>query len=484
MTLDTLVPLLRCPASGKPLDFEEVPQAHHQAGTCGLLRSSYGLVYPVLDGVPILTDARLDIKSIADSLVLAPGPEPGDIAALVAAGRGLDALVELLAFPVCPWPLNRAGPTRRASLWTGVRTLSVAARGRSVRAMLRRRDALTAEDWLASFYWHSPTVNDPFNYFLLRPGQPRHLATLGLLTVLPPAAAPVLDLACGYGHFLHALTVGQGLPAIGLDQNFHQVWVARHYIAPGAAVVCADADRPLPFADGSLSAAMVADAFGHLYKKAQVLAEFDRVTGGGPALIASVGNRLVAPLEADERTPDGYAALLGERPWRVLTEPDLLARYLDGRAPDLSESSPAAEVDATKFLYYVVDPSQASFTAHGPFATWPHAAGTLGVHPIYARDGDRLRFAFPSPWYAFENRAMQDYMPDTATLPPGIDDALVRGEVPPAAEPLLAVAVLLGMPDRYANRRRPLTQRANRTLAHALHRLRSAFRPTAEGASI
>ena len=458
MTPAALTPLLRCPACGDGLAFEPVPQPDAVAGTCGLLRCRCA-VYPVLDGIPVLTRDRLAHRSIADDRAVAGGPQPSDLAALVAAGRALDGLVDLLTFPVCPWPLNRIGAFRRLSLRGPHQALGLVYRRRLVRRMLTRRDALTAEDWLSAFYWHAPIPFDPFNYFFFRFGQPRHLATLGLLAILPPSERPLLDLACGYGHFLHTVSAG-GQAAVGLDQNFHQLWVARHYVAPEAAFVCADAGSPLPFRSGTLSAALCADAFYYLRDKATCLDELDRCTDGGPLLLASVNNRLVGEADGGALTPEGYAALLDGRPHRALTEAAILERYLDGRAPDLRSSSPDGALRGSRWLYYVAARDDALFDDHGPFAAWPHAAGTVRLNPVYEAAGDGFVFRFLSPWYALENAGMRTYLPPTASLREG------RAE-------LLAHAALIGLPERYARpsgRRWPFA--ANRFLLTLSQRLR------------
>lgn len=455
MTLDTLVALLRCPACDGALAVERIRQRDEDAGVCGLLRCAC-TVYPVIDGVPIL---RRDVahRSIADALVVAEGERIEALVDLVRAGDGLEALARLLAQPVCPWPLNRVGALRRLSVRDPVRSTGLAWRRRRVRAMLQRRDTLTAEDWLSAFYWHAPVPYDPFNYFFFRFGQPRHLATLALTSALPPAATPVLDVGCGYGHLLHTLTA-QGRAGVGLDQNVHQMWLARHYVAPGAAFVCADADAPLPFRDGAFGAVVCADAFHYIDDKAGAFDEMARCSRGA-VLLPTVGSANAEPLEGAELSPDGYAALFGNRPWCVQTERDLLSRYLDGLGPDLSASSSRDHVERDKWLYYAVGDA-AMLRAHGPLAEWPHAAGDVRVNPIYARDGDHLRLDFPSPWFAFENRGMRAYMPDEASL--GTAD---RSD-------LLGRAILVGLPTRYARERRPRTLSANRSLSRFVDRLR------------
>ena len=120
MTLAALLPLLRCPACGGPLAYERVGQREAAAGECGVLRCGCS-AYPVLDGVPVLRRGELALRSIADARVLAPGVTADAVVAQVRAGRGLDALADVLTTPLCPWPLQRLGAARRLSLWRPLR---------------------------------------------------------------------------------------------------------------------------------------------------------------------------------------------------------------------------------------------------------------------------------------------------------------------------------------------------------------------------
>ena len=462
MTLDALAPLLRCPACGGDLDLGRRPQPDPEVGDCGVLACACSAVFPVLDGVPILRTGSLDRRSIADDLVLAPGPSVASVVSDIEAGHALRALVALLAAPVCPWPLNKVGTFHRLSLLDPLRQAGLALRRRAVRAMLRQRGGLTAEDWLGSFYWHAPEVYDPFNYFFFRFGTPRHLATLGLMAALPPTGdAPVLDLACGYGHLAHTLSA-QGRAVVGLDQNVHQAWLARHYVAPEAAFVCADASQPLPFADAALGAAVCSDAFHYVRDKPATVGELDRITRGGPVMLPTVGNARVGDPDGHELSPEAYKALF--RGWhvRVVTDDGVFERYRRGLGPDLSKSDP--EADQSKWLAIVAtreDPG-AMLQDHGALDGWPHAAGRLALNPLYNREGSRHVLRLPSPWYEAENGRLVEYMP-------AVVDA---GDQ--ATPDLVERAAFVGLPERYERpARRPIVA-TNRVLSGALRRLRGA----------
>jgi SAM-dependent methyltransferase len=233
-------------------------------------------------------------------------------------------------------------------------------------------------------------------------------------------------------------------------------------VAPGAAFVCADAARPLPLADGVASAALCADALQHLHDKRLVVDELARVAGDGPLLFTSVGNLLVGEPDGEEMTPEGYGALFDPQPWRVRSEADLLDAYLAGRGPDLRVSSDPEALASSRFLYYVVDPSEAMLREHPAFTTWPHAVGEVTLNPLYEREGERSVLRWPSPWFETENGGLRAYMP-----------AEVDPDETPSAD-LLAGAALVGLPKRYARPEgRPWTVAANRALLRFIRRLRT-----------
>ena len=440
--------------------------------------------YPVVDGVPVLMKGTVAVRSIADDRVVVSGPESATLVRLIEAGQGEAALMSLLAFPVCPWPLNLT-PVGRAWSESGpVRSAGLALHRRTLRQWLRAADR-TAEDWFSLFYLRSPTLFDPFSYFFFRFAQPRHLATLALAPVLPPGR-PVLDLACGYGHTLHALTTGAPggeapRDAVGVDQNFHQAWVGQHWVAPAARFVCADADRPLPFRNGAFGSALCVDAFHYLHGKAAVVGELRRVTAGGTVVLARVGNVGVKPNEGEELAPEAYRALFGERPTRWFSEDALVDAYLRNETPDLTTATDVAGLAGTKWLYGVAAETEVALPRGDSAAVRPHTAGVLALNPLYAtrkaRTGLWLRFRFPSPWYAFENARMADYHAQTATLDADTLRDLASGRRTESLGRLSDRFVVIGLPARYARRRgRPWPVWAHRALTSGAARLRRSSR--------
>jgi len=455
--LNRLFEILRCPTCRGQLQFQQVDQGLPRHREYGVLSCSCSQ-YPVVDGVCILMKGTVGAFEHTEGHVEYKGPSVDAVTSLVLAGRGLEALVRCLAFPVTIKRLDRFGPLRRFLQSRPVQQLLMRLR----RIQLQRwcsvkADQLSAEDWLDLFYrQHSPVEGDLFSYFFCRLAQPRHLATLVLTDCLPSLEKPVLDLGCGFGHLGYNLA--ESAPAhavIGVDRNFFQLWVGQHWIASKNRFVCVDVDQPLPFANDSIAATLCCDAFHYFRRKEAVLGEIARCAPGGPVLLTGVGNRLVHPNEGFELTPKDYLSVCHDPPWRVFGESELVKLYLRRERVDLLESRAPELADGEKWLYLVHPGTPPVMARADDYSYWPHAAGRLGINPIYQIsmmvDGiRRLQFRFPSDHYASENSAMATLYPQNVTITDKIYNDMKANKRSPEVEDLIHQMVIIGLPDRYS----------------------------------
>lgn len=466
---------LRCPDCRDELTFTPTPTQPFREGGFGLLACSCS-TFPVLDGIPVVRHGRVDEHDHMTGRAEVDGPSTAELVALLGEDRALDALVEMLAFPP-PVPFGLGDrPGLRLPFTRGPwpRVARAARRG-EVRAMLTDLDAHTAQDWMELSYLRSSEriTAELFTYFFARFGQPRFLATMSLLQALPEDPRPVLDLACGFGHVMFHLSV-RHRPAhvVGVDRNFFQLWVGRRYVAPGNTFVCTDRIDSLPFGDDTFSASLCGDAFHLFDAQQQALDELRRVAHSDTVILDRVGNAHLEPRDTDEeRDPAGYVELLRGAPWRMVSEAELIAGYLAGFGPQLELEREPEELSGHKWLSIVTSQDTSVFVDHQQLEgdRPPHAAGTLGLNPIFtAREQDGqvlLSFAFPSTWYAFENAAMLSYTSAGERLTRSEFAALARGRAA-GTDDLLARFVVLGMPPRYA--RAPGLRAATTTVAAGL----------------
>ena len=330
------------------------------------LRCSCGS-YPVVEGIPLLTDAARDREF---------------------------SLGELLALHRPP-PRTRAGAFLRR-LFPGTARLARAAARRETRFI-----DLVARLGRAS----------DLDYFRYRFSDPSYIAALAFLA--PLREGPVLDLCCGAGHVTRALSRKlPGAAVVGLDLNFALLYLARRFVAPEAILVCADAAGKLPFRDGAFAAAVCADGFYFLHDRLRAARELLRVARG-PVLLphlqdpAFQGPSVQPPLAA-ARILD----LFRERSPSLHSERRILERFLAERVLDLS--GPGPHPDEAVSLAAGVEPR-----------LYPDAdffTGGRSINPIYdVRDeGDALSLAarrphpFLPPTLRVERRKVAEGDPELA----------------------------------------------------------------------
>lgn len=413
--------------------------------------------FPVIDDIPILLTDRVPLNTIGQSEVLDQGPSVAELVAMVRGSDPMAALVRLLAMPIGPWPLSRLGPLRTA-LTTGRGAPLARSVGNAViRRQLARRDELATEDWLACFYLHQVYLGQSYSYFLMRLSQPRQLAFLALLQVLP-SGGRVLDLGCGFGHVTWQM-IEAGHDVIGIDYNFAQVWVARWTVAPRARFVCADATNRLPLDDGDVAAAWFADSVALVPGPQDVIREMRRCAGSGPVILPRIGNAAVPPAFPEDLTVEGWRSLLGDLGnHRLLDEAVLVHGYLSGRAPDLRADSLDEVLQRSAKLYAVLSDDPTVMRDYGPLPDPPpHARGQLIINPLYipvGGDGRRYRLAFPSDWYIFEDGGLTRFHDHQAALTDGQLADLRANRLSEELRPLVDGFVVIGAPASYTRRQR------------------------------
>ncbi len=348
--------------------------------------------WPVVDDIAFL---RADRRSLADAAL-----------ACIDAGNHDGALLLLLA--------DQDG-------WARTPPPSEAAR----LDLIARRDTLSfraAMDLLA--------FGPVGTYFAHRWSDPTFLSGLALAQSYWGAPRTVLELACGAGHFLRAFT-GKAAEVVGGDLVFAKLWLARHWIAPDAALVCFDAAAPWPFADRAADLLFCHDAFYFLPDKREVAAEMLRVATR--VLVGHMHNALVDNLSAGEPLePATYAAMFPAPD--VFDDRELTAALVEARTPRKATLPALADAPAIAMAVGTGAPGPAI----GPLTTPPPGV-TLRRNPLY--EGGEIRW--PSERYAAE------YGP-LATYPPHIDapQAVIAGETP-EIDALARRRVFVDLPERW-----------------------------------
>jgi hypothetical protein len=265
-------------------------------------------------------------------------------------------------------------------------------------------------------------------YFAHRWSDPTFLSGLALAQAHWNAPGCVVELACGAGHYLRAFA-GHAETVIGCDLVFAKLWLARHYVAPDATLLCFDAAAPWPLPDNAADLLFCHDAFYFLPDKPHVAVEMLRVAPR--ILVGHMHNALVdnlssgAPLD-----PAGYAALFPDP--TLFDDRELTAALVEARAPvpsrDLSQAPAIA----------VTSGAGAPGLAAGAL-TMPPSGTKLRRNPLYVGGA----IAWPSPRYATEYGPLATY--------PTVTDAPeeARAGADAGIDALARRRVLVDLPERW-----------------------------------
>ncbi len=233
-------------------------------------------------------------------------------------------------------------------------------------------------------------------YFAHRWSDPTFLSGLALAQAYWRTPRTVLELACGAGHYLRAFH-GHAATVVGGDLVFAKLWLARHWIAPHAELVCFDAAAPWPFSDDAADLLFCHDAFYFLPDKPAVAAEMQRV--GTRILIGHTHNALMDNLSAGEPLePAAYAALFAAA--ELFDDRELTAALIAERAPRAAAGADLATVPAVALAVGSGAPGKAA----GPL-TIPPPGAKLRRNPLYV--GGEIRW--PSERYATEYGPLVTY---------------------------------------------------------------------------
>lgn len=254
------------------------------------------------------------------------------------------------------------------------------------------------------------------DYFAHRWSDPTYVAGLTLLNAHWSAPVHAFELACGIGHYLRALSLAD-VATTGGDVVFAKLWVARHWVAPKAQLVCFDANHPWPV-EIRADLAFCHDAFYFLTNKAAVAKQLREVA---PVVsLAHIHNSARPNFSAAQgMTLDEVRAMF---PDAILYGDEELSRA--GADGDLPAAGAPEETEA----FGVVVGAQPT-DIRGPLDL-PQSGRLLRRNPLCV--GGRL--IWPSERYATEYGGRSTFdcaenLPDTVAMAPEWEAAALRREL-------------------------------------------------------
>jgi SAM-dependent methyltransferase len=368
---------LRSPVSGQPL----LPDGPHRLVAAGE-------AWPVIDGIAFLRSDQPRAVESALGAIEAGALEEAAVVLLAAGGQ---------AEPGSEVALARPGLAELRDLVAG-------------RESVGFRDAMRT-------LGYGP-LGDEFAH---RWTDPEFLAGLALAEAYWVPRARILEVGCGAGHFLRAF-LRASASVTGADSSFSHLWLARHWVAPGAELVCFDPAAAWPFADAAFDTVFCSGLPDAQADRAAGAAELQRVAGAG-------GSVLCRGLAA---AAGGEAALFGRA--TLFDEAELTSALIHRRAP---RARPAAALAEARSVALATSHAAARGAAPVLGLLDAPARGTpLRRNPLYCEQGDGMCVRrFPSPRYAEKYATRVTYPSHVAArarviagADPG-DDALIRRRV-------------------------------------------------------
>ena len=237
------------------------------------------------------------------------------------------------------------------------------------------------------------------DYFAHRWSSPTFQSGAGLLARALSPGRPVVEVACGIGHFLRLLE-GNGYEAAGIDIVFAKLWLARRFLGVEGALVCGDIEAgPVLAFDvlaqaGPTSATVFChDAFYFFEDKTAALAHLRQIAHGGAVAVGHVHT-------AGDAHEAGFAERLID--YRALA-PATSALWDDGSlalAWVRGEAQPAAATSQSAAITWLEEGAAPEPSpARGPSRRAPYyRPEALRVNPLLTAAGA----TFPSPGWRRE----------------------------------------------------------------------------------
>lgn len=327
-------------------------------------------------------------------------------------------------------------------------------RADSFRALLQGERHATYRDALAVL-----SLDAEADCFLYRFSDPTFLTIEALVQGLGQNRAamsrPILDLCGGSGHLTRVLAALD--PAGGVvdaDVYFWKLWMARRFTAPHCDAICCDANNPLPFARGTFSLAVLADAFPYIWHKRLLAEEMMRAVGPDgtivmPHLHSSLGENFSAGMTL---TPAGYAELFAPQEPRLFSDDRLFRSVLERRIVDLTRAASPSEL-GTEPSFTLVASRRAELFRTYEVGDSNEIKGALAVNPLYRveRSGASsvLTLTFPTPEYEEEFGECKQYLPSTVTIPADLTGPIVPAMLGAEYDELRRRRVIIDAPVDY-----------------------------------
>ncbi len=295
------------------------------------------------------------------------------------------------------------------------------------------------------------------DYFAYRWSDPTFLSGLALLsqhlpmdTAIEQTQKPVLELACGIGHYCRELLL-RDIHCIGADVVFAKLFLARRYVAPACRLICFDAAYNFPLPNGSCRAAFCHDAFYFLDRKQHVAVELRRVVGDDGTLMIGHAHNAAADnfSSGSAATVHEYAAMFTDP--LLYDDAELTASALENRravpalqAEELNKKSSAIAIVSSprsgSRLDFTVPPLHAKLRINPLLVVMKSNCIPAATRPRFPSERYRLEYENDSRYLFVDNGITEE------------DLSSLSAESPcrsPHLEDLIRRRILISLPEQW-----------------------------------
>lgn len=245
------------------------------------------------------------------------------------------------------------------------------------------------------------------DYFAYRWTTPTYLSGLELLRQTVRPERPVVEIACGIGHFLRSLEAND-VPTVGIDIVFSKLWLARHFLNVRGTLVCGDIESSPVVRTAGPTTVFCHDAFYFFEHKDTALRNMRTLSNGG--------NLALGHVHTDAVEHAGFAETFEQ--YRTRTAPD--TTFFDDA--ELTERWLRPPAEPTPNNHERARNAAAIGWTEGPLNQTPFGftqfADALRPNPLLEMVGAQTQINWPTENFR------QEYEPDAAFLThPLPDDA-------------------------------------------------------------
>ena len=273
---------------------------------------------------------------------------------------------------------------------------------RKVRLVIDNHERMTLRDAMRLLNY-GPVAD----YFAYRWSTPTFLSGLELLRRTVQPDRPVVEIACGIGHFLRALEAN-GATTLGVDIVYSKLWLARKFLNVRGVLVCGDIEAGPVLQLDRPATVFCHDAFYFFENKDRALVNMRTLAKGG--------NLAMGHVHTDAVQHAGFAENFEQYHGRAhetstfYDDIELTESWL-GKVREPSPQQRAKNAAAISWTEGPINPKPFGFTRF---------AGPLQPNPLLEMIGSNLQLKWPTEDFRREYEADASFLQET--LPPNASE--------------------------------------------------------------